>query len=550
MKVLLAQVSPVVGDVAGNRDLVARACRDGRSLGADLVILPELVISGYPPRDLLDDPSFLEACSRAVDEAVAATDDGPVVVFGAPLKDEAGNLRNAAVVAHGGRCLARRYKCLLPTYDVFDEARYFVPHGDPSPVDVELGGRRVRLGVTVCEDLWNIPALFPDLHYAIDPVARLQGVDLVVNLSASPFHAASPFRASKARIRLELCRAQARKAGVPVLLCNQVGGNDELVFDGHSLAVAPDGRILGEGAPFAEDMVLVETDGTQDLPFRDLPFEEEVVETLTLGLRDYATRCGFRSAVLGLSGGIDSAIVAWLAARALGPANVVTIGMPGPFSAPISLQDARDLAANLGCDFTTLPIAGPYGEMSQLLAGRFAGRPFGLAEENLQARLRGVLVMALSNKEGHLALATGNKSELATGYCTLYGDMCGGLAPIADVFKTDVYRLARWINREGPVLPARILERPPTAELAPNQTDEASLMPYPVLDGILRLLLEEHASVEHVVSQGFDRDRVERVLRLVQKSEYKRRQAAPGLRISSKAFGMGRRIPLARRWMA
>ena len=538
MRALLAQVSPIVGAVRSNLNLVLEALARGRAAKVDLVVLPELVLSGYPPRDLLEYAGFVAACEAAAAEAVDATEGrGPALVFGAPTRDAEG-LRNSAIVAQGGRVLAVRHKTLLPNYDVFDETRYFVPETDVRPVKVA----GVRLGVTICEDIWNAPDLFPRHRYTRDPVADLAGCDVLVNLSASPFHA------GKGMLRRALIRGKAVRARAPLLFVNQVGGNDELVFDGHSLAVDATGGLLGEAASFEPDDVIVETDAVGSGEPRDLPFEEEIVHALTLGIRDYAARCGFRSVVLGLSGGIDSAVVCTLAARALGPANVLGVAMPGPYSSPISLEDAQELARRLQTNFLVLPIQGPYDALRASLAERFAGRSFDVTEENLQARVRGALVMALSNKEGHLVLTTGNKSETAVGYCTLYGDMAGGLAVISDVFKTDVYRLARWLNRDDEVIPRRILDRPPSAELAPDQEDEASLMPYTVLDGILRLYLEDQVDPAVIVARGHDPVAVRRVVRLVAGSEYKRWQAAPGLRVTPRAFGTGRRVPLAQHW--
>ncbi len=409
MRALLAQVSPVVGAIRANLGLVLDALARGRAAHADLVVLPELVLSGYPPRDLLNYGGFVSACEAAAAEAVVATEGGgPILVFGAPTRDGEG-LRNSAIVAQDGRVVAVRHKALLPNYDIFDETRYFVPETHVRPVRVG----RARLGITLCEDIWNAPDLFPRHRYTQDPVADLAGCDVLVNLSASPFHA------GKGMLRRALVRGKAVRARAPLLFVNQVGGNDELVFDGHSLAVDAYGGLLGEAASFAPDHVLVDTGATGAGEPRDLPFEQEVVEALTLGIRDYAARCGFRSAVLGLSGGVDSAVVCALAARALGPANVLGVAMPGPYSSPISLEDARELARHLGTGFLVLPIQGPYEALRATLAERFADRSFDVAEENLQARVRGALVMALSNKEGHLVLTTGNKSEAAVGYCTL-----------------------------------------------------------------------------------------------------------------------------------
>ncbi len=544
MKVLMAQVSPVVGDLAGNSQLVLAALARGTRLNVDLVLLPEMVLSGYPPRDLLEYGSFVRACRQAAERLAArTTEKGPVLVLGLPLRDDKG-LRNAAMVAHAGKVAALRFKSLLPTYDVFDELRYFVPESDPRPVEVA----GMKLAVTICEDIWNDPELFPRQPYSWDPVDRLEGCDALLNLSASPFHAGSPHHPDKPRLRLSLCRRKARKAGAPLVFVNQVGGNDELVFDGNSMAVSSGGRLLAHCPSFEPSCQVVDLHAAGTVEPPATCFEEQVEQALTLGIRDYARRCGFSSGVMGLSGGIDSAVVCVLAARALGPENVHAVAMPGPYSSRASLDDARRLALNLGTRFQVLSIDPAYRSYLEALKERFAGTDFGVTEENLQARIRGNLLMAISNKEGHLLLTTGNKSELAVGYCTLYGDMAGGLGVISDIFKTDVYRLARWFNRNKELIPSRILQRPPSAELAPDQTDEASLMPYHELDAILRAYLEQRMEPADIVSAGHDPRSVARAVRLVTLNEYKRWQAAPGLRVSSRAFGMGRRFPLAQRW--
>ena len=538
MRVLMAQVSPVVGDLEGNETLALEALAAGRRHGADIVLLPEMVISGYPARDLLDYSGFLDACEQACLRLAAATrDDDPVLIFGSPHRDQDG-LRNAAVVAHGGEVRAMRFKTLLPTYDVFDESRYFEPETKPAPVEVA----GMKLGITICEDLWNDTELLPGYRYHRDPLSHLAGCDAILNLSASPFHA------GKAGLRRALFGRRAREAAAPLVFVNQVGGNDELLFDGRSMAMSATGEPLAQAAAFEPDSVVVDLSRTRPVQLEAMEFEAELDAALTMGVRDYAQRCGFRTAVLGLSGGIDSAVVCVLAAQALGPKNVTAVGMPGPYSSDASLEDARQLAKNLGVHFVVLPIAPAYQAYRDILAERFAERPFDVTEENLQARVRGNLIMALSNKEGHLVLTTGNKSELAVGYCTLYGDMAGGLAAISDVFKTDVFRLARWYNRQRELIPSYIIERPPSAELAPDQTDEASLMPYDQLDPILKLYLEERWDPSAIVAQGHDPAAVRRAVHLVIRSEYKRWQAAPGLRVTVHAFGSGRRHPLAQRW--
>jgi NAD+ synthetase len=523
-----------VGDVAKNAALCMEGIREAAASGARILLASELMLSGYPPRDLLERGDLLRACRAAAEDVARATAGTDVIaVFGAPWED--GGVRNSAVVAAGGVIVAVRHKSLLPTYDVFDEHRYFVPETDPRPVEVA----GLRLGVTICEDIWNEPGM--GRRYDADPVERMRGCDVLLNLSSSPFHAA------KAGVRLELVRRKAVLAGAPLVYCNQVGGNDELLFDGGSLAVSARGELLFQAPQFRTGTWLVELTGPE-IPSTALPFEEEVLEALTMGVRDYAARCGFKTAVLGLSGGIDSALVAVVGARALGAENVYAVGMPGPFSSAGSVTDARALADSLGLNWQELPIAPVYDAFLGTLAPSFAGVPRDVTEENLQARVRGTLLMALSNKFGHLLLTTGNKSEMAVGYCTLYGDMNGGLAVLSDVFKTDVYRLARWINRAHEVIPVATIEKPPSAELAPNQTDQDSLPPYEQLDAILRLYVEGVVDPDAIVARGHPRAIVERVVRMVVRSEYKRWQAAPGLRVSPRAFGSGRRIPLAQVW--
>jgi NAD+ synthase (glutamine-hydrolysing) len=535
-RILLAQSAPVVGDVEGNLALCRAALAEGKARNVDLVLLTELVLSGYPPRDLLERDELVASCLAAAEALTRATADGPAIMFGLPIAD-GGRLYNAAWIAHRGRTVAVARKCLLPVYDVFDEGRYFTP--GEAPTIVELDG--TRIGVTICEDIWNDREVFPDTPYVLDPVTQLAGVDLIVNLSASPFHA------GKNATRLQLVRAKARQAGAPLVYCNMVGGNDELLFDGASLAVRPDGAIFAQGPAFQSALLEVDL-AAPTIPFEARSFEEEVTDALVMGVRDYAARCGFRTAVVGLSGGIDSAVVAAIAAKALGPQSVFGVGMPGPFSSPGSVTDAEALAKNLGIGFTLVPIGEIHDAFLRTLAPALAGRKPDVTEENLQARARGTVLMALSNKFGHLLLTTGNKSELAVGYCTLYGDMNGGLAVISDVFKTDVYRIARWLNREREVIPLATIEKPPSAELAAGQKDQDSLPPYEVLDAILRLYVEGIVEPDRIVERGHDRATVDRVVRLVERSEYKRWQAAPGLRVSPKAFGIGRRIPLAKDW--
>jgi len=526
LRVALAQINPTVGDFEGNLGLIRDAAH--RAVPAPLVLFPELAVCGYMPRDLLEEPSFLDACERSLDALTAARDLPPLLV-GAPLRTGGPGkpLQNCAVLVAGGRrtVVAKRF---LPTYDVFDERRYFRP-GDASRV-VEIAG--VKVGVTICEDIWT--GAWGSHLYAEDPVAEIVGLGagLVVNLSASPYFQGKP------ELRRRIVADHVGRHGVPMALCNLVGGNDQLIFDGNSFAMDGEGRLCAHAAAFTEEVVAT------DFATLAEPPGEDVKDALVLGIRDYFRKTGFTRALVGMSGGVDSALVACLAVDALGPKHVTGVGMPGPFSARYSLADARELAGTLGIRFLEVPIAKLYRQFEKQLVAVWGDRPFDVAEENLQARLRGTVLMALANKEGALVLVPSNKSEFAMGYCTLYGDMVGALAPISDLYKGEVYALARQYP-----LPARILERPPSAELRPDQTDQDSLPPYDVLDGILRLHLEERRRPDEIVAEGFPRETVERVLRTVSQMEYKRQQAAPVLKVTSKAFGLGgRRFPIVERF--
>jgi NAD+ synthase (glutamine-hydrolysing) len=543
MKVALGQINTTVGDLAGNEARILEAYQRGAEAGADLVVLPELAITGYPPRDLLLRREFVQGNLAVLERLRVATGETGLVVgyVGENRQRPGRDATNAVALLQGGRVLATRSKTLLPTYDVFDEDRYFEPAQENQPV--EFNGR--RLGLTICEDVWNDEGFWRDRRYRRDPVTELvaAGVDCLVNVSASPWHL------GKNRVRHEMLRSVARKADVPLVYCNLVGGNDELIFDGGSLAFGRQGRLLGRGAPFRDDFMVVDLAGTKEVPLDgETSDEEKVYEALVLGLGDYLRKCGFRSAVLGLSGGIDSAVTACLATAALGSDHVRGVALPSPYSSPGSLDDAQSLARNLGIGYEVIPIGPAFASVKGLLERAFAGMPEDVTEENIQARLRGVLLMGLSNKFGSLLLTTGNKSEMAVGYCTLYGDMCGGLAVISDVPKIMVYRLARWINREQEIIPESSIVKPPSAELRPNQTDQDSLPPYEDLDDILEAYVVKGRSAQEIVKAGFEEETVRRVLRLIDASEYKRRQAAPGLKVTSKAFGVGRRIPIAQRF--
>jgi NAD+ synthetase len=543
MKVALAQINPTVGDIPGNERKILSAVADAKAAGADLVVLPELAVAGYPPKDLLLKPKFVADQIAARDRIAAAAKGIAVLVgFAEPNESPAGHvLRNSAALAVDGEIVSIHQKSLLPTYDVFDESRYF----DPA-ARVELATLKgKRLGVSICEDLWNDPELVTRQLYRRNPIAELaaQGAEAMVNCSASPFVL------GKHDFRRTLFGGQAAKHRLPLVYCNQVGGNDELVFDGNSMVLGRDGRVIAQAKDFEEDLLIADLDRPErnrvETPSKGI---ESVHKALVLGLRDYVLKTGFRSVVLGLSGGIDSAVTAVLAAEALGRENVVGVAMPSRYSSDHSVADAKALAENLGLPFHIVPIADVHAGFERTLAPVFAGLQPDVTEENLQARCRGVILMAMSNKFGHLLLTTGNKSELAVGYCTLYGDMCGGLAVISDVPKTMIYDLARWMNRKGEVVPQRTIDKAPSAELRPNQTDQDSLPPYDVLDAILEQYVEKERSAAEIVSAGFDAATVTRVIRMVDRAEYKRRQAAPGLKITSRAFGFGRRMPIAQRY--
>ena len=542
MRIALAQLNTTVGDIAGNEGLVLEAYRRGVEAQVELVLTPELSLTGYPPRDLLLRESFIRANQAALERLAAAVGEvGLIVGFVGENPVRPGRpLTNAAALLHRGRVVAIRTKTLLPTYDVFDEDRYFEPASENAVIHWE--GR--RLGLTICEDIWNDAEFGVQRRYRPDPAAALvaSGAQILINLSASPW------QLGKEQRRSALLRSLARRHQVPVVYCNLVGGNDELVFDGRSLAFNSAGGCLGEAAHFSSDFLVVDTEAAGDRPLAPLADEALLHDALVLGMRDYVGKCGFRSVVLGLSGGIDSALVAALAVDALGAENVRGLALPTQFSSAGSIDDARSLAENLGIRFDVVPIQGSFEALKRQMEPLFEGRPEDTAEENLQARLRGVTLMAMSNKFGSLLLTTGNKSELAVGYCTLYGDMCGGLAVISDLPKTWVYRVSRWMNRDREIIPSSSITKAPSAELRPNQTDQDSLPPYDVLDAILEAYVVEDRPAAEIIATGFSEADVRRVVRLIDLSEYKRRQAAPGLKVTSRAFGVGRRQPVAQRW--
>ena len=542
MKVALAQINTTVGDFAGNEVKILSAYRRATEAQVDLVMFPELATCGYPPRDLLLKSFFISRNLESLNRLAKAA--GPTAMLvGYVGKNESPPGReatNSVALLQNGKILATRTKTLLPTYDVFDEDRYFEPAELNLPV--EFNGQKI--GLTVCEDVWNDEDFWRERRYQRNPAAELTaaGAQIIFNVSASPWHL------GKNKTRHNMLSSLAVKVKCPVLYCNLVGGNDELIFDGASLAFDSAGKRTAQGAFFAEDLLIVNTDQTKPIEAKEPVEEEAIYDALVLGLRDYLHKCGFKSAVLGLSGGIDSALTAVLAVAALGKENVRGVSLPSQFSSQGSLDDARILATNLGIRYDVLAIQPMFEAARHQLKHVFAGRSEDTTEENIQARLRGVVLMALSNKFGSLLLTTGNKSELAVGYCTLYGDMCGGLAVISDVPKTMVYRLAKWINRSGEVIPAASISKAPSAELRPNQTDQDSLPPYEVLDAILEEYVVRLRPASEIIARGFDEATVRRVVHLIDANEYKRRQAAPGLKVTSKAFGVGRRIPIVQKY--
>jgi NAD+ synthase (glutamine-hydrolysing) len=546
MKIAIAQLDPTVGDVAGNLAKVKQALEQTKSDNPDLIVFPELFLTGYPPKDLLERPGFLATVRTGLEEAVKRSVEYEAgILLGAPTpngKHSGKGLYNSAVLIHRGAVIGMQHKSLLPSYDVFDEVRYFDQASEIAPLEF----KREKLGITICEDAWNDPQLWGGRRiYTIDPVEKLvrQGATVLVNVSASPFEM------GKEQTRVTLIGGHAKKHGLPFVYANQVGGNDELIFDGRSFACNPSGNPLLVCPPFHESLCTIDLrDSGAGADYEPQDAAESVFQALVLGIRDYLAKTGFAKAVVGLSGGIDSALVACLAKEALGADNVLGITMPSPYSSKGSVDDSQQLAANLGIQFKTIPIIEPFNSYLGILKTHFHGKPSDITEENIQARIRGNILMAFSNKFGHLVLSTGNKSELAVGYCTLYGDMSGGLAVLADVPKTLVYKLAAYVNRDQEVIPQATIEKPPSAELKLNQTDQDTLPPYDVLDAVLAHYIEERRSPEEIVALGFNQETVAAVARLVRGSEYKRKQSAPGLKVTSKAFGIGRRMPIAARY--
>src|SRR5216117_1896383 len=549
MKIGFAQINASVGDLSGNCELIICAYERLAAAGAELVLTPELAITGYPPQDLVFKSRFVSENLAMLEKLHAHVGETALLVGFVDRNEGRGKpFRNAAALLERGKPIRKTYKSLMPSYDVFDEERYFEPADRITPFDV----RGKKIGVTICEDIWTDEYL-PRPLYDVEPVRNLveQGAEIILNLSASPFRLGEP------AMRCELIAAQARTYRRPICYCNVVGGNDQLVFDGNSIAVNASGGLIAQLAAFRHDEKVVDTDSNAAIEFREGKTAEQLFAALSLGVRDYFRKCNFHSAVIGLSGGVDSAVTAVIAVDALGAEDVIGVSMPSPYSSRGSIDDARELAHNLGIKFLEIPITDAFRDFKSQFKEIFKGLPENETEENMQPRLRAMTLMALSNKFGHLLLTTGNKSELAVGYCTIYGDMAGGLAVISDVPKSMIYELARWINsdyasgagRAREIIPKSTIEKPPSAELKPDQKDQDTLPPYEILDQILQLYVEENLSARDIIGRGFDEKTVRWVQRRVDLNEYKREQAAPGLKVTSRAFGLGRRMPIAQKYV-
>lgn len=541
MRIAVGQVNPLIGDFRGNLEKMARMVDLARDEGCDLIIFPELSLVGYPPMDLLERPAFVDESIKCW-EALARMSDAIGLIAGVVSRNNAGEgkpYHNSLLFLHKGRPVALIHKRLLPFYDVFYEERYFEPGKETGYVEWQGS----RLGLTICEDIWNRDGILPRRYYPFDPVEELKSkpLDILVNIAASPY-----FHGKMDRVIVPLLRGVAREVNAPIVFVNQVGGNDELIFQGRSMVCLPTGDIVAQARSFEEDMIVFDTNSLSgDLREAYRDDVDEVIDALCLGLRDYMGKCGFGKVVIGMSGGVDSAVTACIAAMSIGPEKVMGVGLPGPYSSRESLEDAYEVAKRLGIEWAVVPITGLYDAVLLSMADMFSGMAPDVTEENIQARLRGLVLMAISNKFGRLLLSTGNKSELAVGYCTLYGDMNGGLALLGDVPKTFVYAIARRIKEKFGWIPERVITKPPSAELRPNQRDQDTLPPYELLDAILELYLEENRSIREIVSLGYDEKVVREIVSMVERNEYKRRQAPPVLKVTTKAFGLGRRIPIA-----
>ncbi len=539
MKIAIAQLNSTVGDISGNLQRALKALEEGANRSADIIAFPELFITGYPPRDLLERASFIEKAENALEvlKEKSKMFSDTAIIIGTPLSSS-GKLYNSALFIHEGREILRQHKTLLPVYDVFDEQRYF----EPAPDIAVAGFKGETIGICICEDAWNEPEFLKNIVYPYDPVARLAqlGSTIIINISASPFYA------GKDELRFRLVSRHAERHNVPFVFVNQVGGNDELIFDGKSMFLDKNGFLHSILPSFQETLKVVDTTlRTEKKTYIPEDRIESIYNALVLGVRDYVRKCGFKKAVLGLSGGIDSALCCCIASDALGSSNVLGISLPGPYSSKGSLDDSMSLAEALKIQFKVIEITSVYEQFLKTLEPHFQDLSHDTAEENLQARVRACILMAFSNKFGHLLLTTGNKSEVAVGYCTLYGDMAGGLAVISDVPKTVVYSLAAFVNRDKDIIPKSTIEKPPSAELKPNQRDQDTLPPYDILDRILDCYIDRGFSIQQIVDLGLEEETVKWVIKTLNKNEYKRRQAAPGLKVTSKAFGMGRRMAIA-----
>ena len=543
MKIALAQINTRVGDIKNNTVKIIDYIQQAHSKGADLVVFPELSICGYPPEDLVEKKAFVKKNIEALDTIVARTQDiGVLCGFVQPNENPEGHsVFNAAALIENGRIIGIQHKTLLPNYDVFDEMRHFEPAKEKKVFEF----RGVKLGIGICEDSWNDKDFWKHRLYHTDPIEELisHGATVLINISASPFHV------NKNNLRLEMFQSIARKYRIPCVFTNLVGGNDSLIFDGSSFALNSSGELTAQSSAFAEELNITDLHTVTTLKNRwNAPEEEVIVSALVLGLKDYLRKCGFKKTIIGLSGGIDSALVAAISVKALGKENVLGILMPSRYSSDHSIQDAKTLAENLGIEYQIVPIEPMYRSYLENLSTHFGQSPEDITEENIQARIRGNILMAFSNKFNAMVISTGNKSELAVGYCTIYGDMCGGLALISDLPKTMVYKVSKWINQKEEIIPNNTINKVPSAELRPNQTDQDTLPPYEILDAILKAYIEDMMEEEEIIRLGFDVAIVKKVLKLVDLNEYKRRQAAPGLRVTTKAFGYGRRLPIAQGW--